>query len=294
MKITKYTDLPEDRTQIEYPLIVSGMPNEVYHRWDGVSNSGLSVIDRSPAHYKYPPSREPSRAMVIGTALHTAILEPERFNAEYMILTGVFARTASEYKSAVKTMGAENVLTQTEGEYVTGMVSAIEKNPEAMDILRSDGYAELSFFAHDPETGVLCRCRFDWLTFTETQIIGVDLKKTQDVSEDQLSKSIFNYRYYVQQPFYMDVFEWATGKKLDDFAFLFSEEKPPHANRVVRLFDMDIDQGRTVYRENLNTYAQCVESGEWPGIVQESTYVSLPAWAQDYPEIITGDNENEQ
>jgi hypothetical protein len=226
--------------------------------------------------------------------LHTAILEPERFTEQYMILTGVFARTASEYKSAVKTMGAENVLTQTEGEYVTGMVRAINQNPEAVEILRSDGYAELSMFAHDPETGVLCRCRFDWLTFTETQIIALDLKKTQDVSDDQLGKTVFNYRYYVQDPFYRDVFFWATGKKLDDFVFLFSEEKPPHANRLVRLYDADIEQGRTKYRENLNTYAECAKSNEWPGIVQESTYISLPMWAQEYPELITGDNENDQ
>ena len=62
------------------------MPNETYHASEGVSKSGLDLMDRSPAHYKNPKLRKSTRNMEIGTAIHAGILEPERFDKEYVIV----------------------------------------------------------------------------------------------------------------------------------------------------------------------------------------------------------------
>ena len=66
------------------PGIYPDLPNEEYHRCDGVSNSMLSDMARSPAHFQAARrrQREETPAMAIGTAIHCAVLEPERFAAE--------------------------------------------------------------------------------------------------------------------------------------------------------------------------------------------------------------------
>src|SRR5690606_39465824 len=68
-------------------IITTSMSNEEYHSLpDSISKSGLDLIARSPAHYRYAERREPTRAMVIGTAIHAAILEPDVFATEYLLL----------------------------------------------------------------------------------------------------------------------------------------------------------------------------------------------------------------
>jgi len=251
-----------DKTQaISLPSLVIGMPNEDYHAHESISKSGLDLIARSPAHYRFRQSMEPTRAMEIGTAIHTAILEPARFDSEYVLLKDVKDRRASEYKQAVATHGTERVLVSTEADNVIGMRESVFSNTQAKKWLNDKGTAELSIFAIDPVTKVTVRIRPDFLN--QDNVI-LDLKKTQDARPDVFSRTILNYRYHVQVAFYMDVFKWATGEDAAGFRIVTVEEKLPHAVMVYRLDDTAIAEGRRLYREALNTYADCLASDEWP------------------------------
>ena len=77
MKIITFDELTPELAAAG--CLVTGMSNEAYHAYDGISKSGLDLIARSPAHYAYRTASEPTRAMVIGSATHAAILEPEVF-----------------------------------------------------------------------------------------------------------------------------------------------------------------------------------------------------------------------
>ena len=254
----------------------TGMPNADYHRAHGVSKSGLDLIDRSPGHFRYSAPRKSTRAMEIGTAIHTAILEPERFAREYMLLKEVTDRRSSEYKQAVKVYGSEYVLTASEADKVAGMQESVYANPHARKLLESDGWSEMSGFAEDPETGILCRHRADRLT---ADGVMLDVKKTQDARSWPFSKSIDNYRYHVQAAFYADQYEWIIGDRLDAFMFLAIEEEMPHGVKLYRLDEETLRQGRLEYRENLNTYAQCKERGEWPTYELDGPeLIGLPSW----------------
>src|SRR5690554_7240947 len=138
---------------IEPPCFIEGMPNEVYHSHpEGVSSSGLKLVERSPAHYRYQAARAPSRAMEIGTAIHTALLEPERFAADYVLLKDVKDRRASEYKAAVKVHGSERVLVSGEADQVAGMQEAVLSNQAMSERLNAEGWRELSLFVDRKST----------------------------------------------------------------------------------------------------------------------------------------------
>lgn len=266
------------KLNMEIPLfsVIKDMPNDVYHAHDSISKSGLDLILRSPAHYKFREYMEPSRAMEIGTAIHTALLEPDRFAKEYVLLKDVKDRRTSEYKQAVSVHGSERVLVAGEADNVAGMQAAVFAHPVASSWLALPGHAELSMFAKDPETGVVVRIRPDYLT--EYGSI-VDIKKTQDARQDAFSKSISTYRYHVQAAFYMDVYQWVTGERAESFRFIAIEEKMPHACMVYKLDDLSIAEGRRLYRQALNTYADCLASGEWKSYDCDSEeIISLPDW----------------
>ncbi|MGP9633753.1 PD-(D/E)XK nuclease-like domain-containing protein [Halomonas sp. AOP43-A1-21] len=69
------------------PGVYSDLSNADYHGGDGVSKSGLDLIDKNPATYRYvktnPEERTETPDMRIGSALHAAVLEPELFVTEY-------------------------------------------------------------------------------------------------------------------------------------------------------------------------------------------------------------------
>lgn len=263
------------------------MPNADYHAAKGVSKSGLDLIDRSPSHFRYAPPRKATRAQEIGTAIHTALLEPDRFAQEYMLLRDVTDRRSSEYKQAVKVHGSEYVLTGSEADKVVGMQESVAHNSHASRLLSSPGWAELSGFVTDPQTGVLCRHRFDRLT---EDGIAVDIKKTQDARADAFSRAVFNYRYHVQAAFYADQYYWITGKALKAFAFIAIEEELPHGCKVYIVDDEAMAYGRFLYRRNLDTYASCVASDDWPGYDAKPEMLSMPPWvAKQAQEEMTTD-----
>jgi hypothetical protein len=277
MKIIDYSELtPELAAQ---GCLVLNMPNDVYHAYAGISKSGLDLIARSPAHYAYRSPNEPTRAMVIGSATHAAILEPEVFAKQYMLLKDVTDRRSSAYKQAVEQFGADNVLTGTEADAVAGMQAALQLNVAAKLRLDEPGWCEIACFASDPVTGVLVKCKFDKLT---SDLLSVDLKTTQDLRD--FAKSVANYRYHVQAAFYSDVFLWATGKQLTGFEFLAVEKEAPNASRIFLLDTPSVDYGRKLYREALDVYADCLRNDTWPMPAGDVEYIALPYWAAD-PEL---------
>lgn len=274
MNITDYTpELAQAHLMGGY---VRNMPNDVYHARPEVSKSQLDLIARSPAHFAYSSPREQTRAMVMGSALHTALLEPERFAQEYMLLRDVKDRRASEYKQAVKVYGADNVLTGPEAVNVAGMQEAAYSNEIAGRLLRAAGEIELSGFALDPDTGCKCRHRFDKLIVD--QGIAVDIKKTRDARPWAFSKSVHEYRYHVQRAYYAAQYEWITGEPLREFWFIAIEEQSPHSVMCYQLDDDALAIGRHLYMQDMAAYVECIDKNYWPGYVQDDTILSLPGW----------------
>lgn len=261
--------------------LVLNMPIDEYHAHPAISKSGLDLIDRSPAHFRYQAEREPTRAMVIGQAIHAAILEPERFAEDYLLLREVTDRRSSVYKDAIKHRPADFVLTGKEADHVAGMQESVRSNKHANDLLSMPGYAEVSVFATCHITGTLMKCRFDYLTESG---IAIDLKKTQDIRYEKVQRAIANYRYHVQDGFYRYVFECATGSNLSAFRFLFIEELMPHATKLYELDDEAKQVGRSQAMDNLNTYDECVKSEVWAYDDSEEL-ISLPTWALDDEDV---------
>lgn len=253
----------------------SKLSNSDYHQSEGISKSGLDLFARSPAHYRYSAKREPTAAMALGTATHTAILEPHIYAEKYVILRDAPDRRSSVYKEAVKQLGAEYVLLGKEADQIAGMQEAVRSNRHAGALL-ADGYAEQSLFTRDPVTGVIVRVRYDWITAAGQP---VDLKTTQDASDEAFGKSIMNYRYHVQDVLYCDAWEWAFGEQPPPMLFLAVESEMPHCTAIHRIPHDFRQYARKLYRAELNSYAACLESGQWPGLQSEPHTTQMPGWA---------------
>lgn len=261
------------------------MTNQEYHSdTSRISKSGLDLINRSPLHYYSAylapdrPERKETDAMRKGTGFHMLTLEPEDF-LHKCIVSPQFDRRSNAGKAAYAefhAMAADKIiLTEQQCIDTKGMISSLRKHPLLSEILRA-GDAEKTFTWEDPETGAPCKCRPDWLSSSTGLVL--DLKSTQDASRYAFGKSAYQHRYHVQSPFYLDGLEH-SGHRMDGFVFAAVESVYPYAVQVYYVDDHVNDLGRYRYKQDLKVYAECLRSGNWPGLPVEISSLELPTYA---------------
>ena len=264
------------------------MPAEQYHSHPAVGHSGLVRIMRSPAHYKDvltdPP--DPTPAMRLGTAFHTALLEPDRFGQTFVVAPK-FDRRTKEGKAQAEAWDTENAgktaLTPEDASKIDGMVTSVRGHIGAARLL-SNGQAEMSGFWSDPETGAACKCRPDFISGSIDDPVGIiDVKTACDASADGFSRAIASLSYDLQAAYYVDGMKELTGRKLP-FFFVVIEKDAPHAVAVYRASEALLETGRSKYRAALELLRWCQEKNSWPGYQPggEIEEIDLPRWAANF------------
>lgn len=271
------------RTQTPLGLVYD-LPNEEYHAGPGLSNSGLTLLAKSPAHYygmHLDPARPPAEekaGQLHGTLCHCATLEPAYFDLRYAVGPTCNRNTKKWHDFVDKHLDAVCIQAD-QRETAFAQAAAVRALPDVNRLL-SAGRPEVSAFWFDEETGVLCRCRPDWVHPMEgCGVILVDLKTYSDASPREFARQVARKKYHVQAAFYSDGYEAASGVLVVGFVFVAVETEWPHAASAVMLDDESLAKGRSEARELTNLYAECVSTGRWPGYGQQIESITLPAWA---------------
>ena len=260
--------------------IVSDLDNELYHKAYGLSCSDLKVMLRSPAHYHasllFPQKTTPE--MLLGSALHTAVLQPELFDEEYMELPKIDRRTKEgkelykQYSDSGKTL-LDSVTVAT----VQKMKGSLMQHPIISSVL-SSGSPELSCFGCLPEfPHTLVKCRPDW--YNEELGVLLDLKTACDASPKAFSKASADYFYHLQNALYQDLFSHVSGKHIQAFLFAVVEKEPPYAVALYQLDADAVEKGRDLYHKALVAYNDSLDRNYWVGYSPRIEILQLPAWA---------------
>lgn len=276
--------------------VSSGSPDEEclenadYHRHSAVSKSHLDQVARSPLHYwsRYlDPNRveaEPSAAMLLGTALHTHVLELDQWDERYVAMPEGLKRTTKEGKATYETLlrDGRQIIGHETYQQVLSMGRSILSHPAAAMLLQWPGKAETTHMWVDGETGLECKCRPDWLTDDGSLI--VDLKTTRDASPLGFRKSVGAFRYYVQAAWYLHGLEQATGRRPDQFIFICVESEPPYASAVYAADSEMISLGYEHAMRDLRLLADCKAADAWPAYSDQVEMIGLPGWMRPRPD----------
>lgn len=263
------------------------MTNDEYHAGPGISKSHLDKIAKSPRHYweaYINPERErqePTAAMILGTAIHTAVLEPDTWASRYAQAPEDINRRTKEGKERWAAFENENagkvILDAEDWQAVLRVRDAVHTHPVAGPLLRG-GVSEQTVYATCPETGDLIKCRCDYLLDERGMI--VDLKSTEDASPAGFGKSVANFRYHLQPPWYQDVFRQAFGEAPPFWVFVAVEKSRPHAIGVYYVDPDMVASARSEARALHRRIVACREAGVWPDYGAEAQPLTLPRWYQ--------------
>lgn len=246
----------------------TSMPSEQYHKHPSMSKTKLDLFARDENllewYLRCPVDEDKLKTLDFGDAMHAICLEPDRLRSEFAVMPPLNLRTNAgrAEKEAFELENAhKRILTADEYKKLQLMFESVMAHPSARRIIEANGMAEHSFFWTDRESGVACRCRPDKVI--ETGGFAADVKTTPELSK--FMYSIEDYRYYVQDPFYLDGLA-SNGIPLDEMRFLVIQkniEAGRYPVMVVTLPQEVVEYGRKVYRENLQAYAEFVERQEF-------------------------------
>ena len=196
-----------------------------------LSYSSLKEFGKSPAHFIAYKNKErtESAAMRFGTAVHSAVLEPEKFKAEY--LTTDVRRGTKAHKALMEENPEKSFLNGSDWFGIGRIKDNVQRNELASDLLNHcDKIEQLveGEIEGIPFRGFVDAMSSDYL---------VDLKTTKDGSEREFQRSAFNFKYYLQAAVYREL----TG--VDDFWIITAENSAPYTITPYLMSQSYLDRG---------------------------------------------------
>lgn len=297
------------------------LSNDQYHAdTEHINGSGLwNLYDRCPAAWRYKDEEdEQSKALVFGTGSHTALLEPERFEAEYARMPtkddfgAELLVTASDMNSWAKERGIKGFSGKTKAEVIkiirsTGEPVRIydeerlfaELNAKGRILLEGDDYDAIMqmravIHANSYYSGLLSGA------YSEVSILGqllgepskvrfdcltrggdiIDYKTAVSAKPDEFFRHVARLGYFMKMAMQHDMFVEAYGHAPRSVNLLVQEKKSPFIPALIRLTDEQLRIGRIQLRSAMEIYKACKKANSWPGYSMGNPVIEMetPEW----------------
>jgi len=248
---------------------IHDIANSDYHSSRGISRSALMEFKRSPFHYWHKHLRnsddigvESTSAMIMGNLIHTMVLEPHKFDDEFVMRPEMDRRTNAgklAFNQFTATLAGRIGVTYEQVQQADAISKAVIASELAQALL-SDCKIEQSIYFTHADTGIQCKVRPDaW-----NGSIVVDLKTTNDASYRAFQTSAFRYGYFLQAGMIYEALR-SIDMVLEKFVILAVEKDAPHAVAVYVLDAEAIGYGCAQFHTLMASYAQCQQNDKWPG-----------------------------
>jgi hypothetical protein len=228
----------------------------------------------SPKHYKAASETErpDTDTFRLGRAVHTAVLEPDRFVLDYVVWTGGrrAGKAWDEFETAADEQG-KTVLKLEQYEQACRIRDAVRGHALVAPLLAS-GKAEQVLEWTDEKTGIKCKGRADLVT---PRVI-LDLKTARHaVDKRRFVSAAYQLGYYHQLAFYSRF----KGDDDVDCVIVAVEPAPPYDVAVYKLDPNAVWAANRDIDKLLARLAECLESDRWPGVFDDVQMIEEPNWA---------------
>lgn len=259
------------------PGFYHDLPFDDYVAIPALNGSSLIHLRRSPMKYRHELDNPtpPTPAMILGTATHRLILEPEKVGDFAVWDQETQARRFGKAWDAFKAENADRqIVTATERDQIVGMAVGARRNLPIMKYANAKGRTEVSMFWTDPVSGREFKGRVDKILDGD---VIFDLKTTRDCHSHGFSGQAYALGYHIKMALYWNGYKALTGKE-PKMRLGAIDSKAPHESAVYRVTKDVLLQGFEELDELLRTLTECESTGNWPPAHEEETDLLLPAW----------------
>lgn len=294
-------------------MIFRDMPNSEYHQIRegadfAVSSSQLKDALKSPRTFykKYvarTEEKEQRDAFDTGTAIHTKILEPEKFDADIAVYEGTRAgakwlafQEENKHKTIVVKSDMKKVDLALEGYEKSEIAKAI-RNAEGVEVelscfitlhvglneiyLQSDeGWFVLGRYGWTPALSIeqdlvsfTAKTRADIINLVNGSIGDVKSTSSDAMDFDEVKRAISSFQYDMSAAYYLDIFnaqailDWEALTPPEYFEWIFVSTTTPTCG-VYRSTPLLLEAGRAKWRRAVLKIADGFRSN-WKGMNEE-------------------------
>jgi hypothetical protein len=245
---------------------------EEYLAIEAVSSGGCADFVKSPAtyhakHVARTLTEPQSEGMLLGSAIHCAVLEADVFRDRYAIGPCNDKRTTT-WKRWAETQGDHlTLLSASQGETIDACTKALRLHDQAAELLWGwPGVAEMSGLWTDDETGLPCKLRFDRVL--RERLTVVELKSSRSADPDTVVRTAVSLGYHRRAAWYVNGHHQIYGTMPNAMLFVtVATEIPPSIleDRVnVWMLDPNLEElGNRDIRSALDGIAAARASGIW-------------------------------
>lgn len=248
--------------------IYQNFPRVEYDKVLALNFSGMKSLKSCPADFMYDFKNEKitTAAMLDGLAFHWRVFEEKKYLSNVKFLEGRLKTT--------KKVGNDIYIHPDKGIEFENMYSSIKKSEVTKNLL-SSGCSEVTIFWNDPEMGIPCKARLDWIN--EKHKIITDLKTTADARLFGFTRSVVKYKYYWQAYWYKEGMGVVTGEPYL-FWFLCIEGSPYYHFKRRRLPSSELLKAENQIRDLKFLFRECLDKDSWPGWEDDLEDIILPGY----------------
>lgn len=252
-----------------------------------LSYSSLKQFAKSPNHFLQYLNREVEEtpAMIFGSAVHCAILEPERWDERYFVLNedDIIAELSEQYKSPrsskaykewkaneIASAGDRTILDLDTMDKIRACTNSFADNPQASHLLQKCIRTESKItFEHK---GHNIRGYIDG----EGMDFMFDIKVISDANPEWMARNVIKNLWHMQGAIY--TFSQHRKQYLEkDYYMIIVESVAPFNTQVYKLDSDFLLKGFNKFEETIDAL------NEWDGNPQgysnDIIHLDVPAWA---------------
>jgi exodeoxyribonuclease VIII len=240
--------------------IIHGLEEAKYRKADGLNQSTLKkVLAVSPFHADYllkNPDRTP--AMAFGSALHTLVLEPEKFQDNYIVAPVCDRRTTEGkrvYAEFSQLIGDREPIKAEDYDDLMGMKASVGNLFESQHGKR---HVESAFFSEILVTEgefkgkrVRLKGKLDCYHEREDSVTIKDLKTVADISN--INGASYHSNWAIQAGLYKDALEFALRKPAA-FVYVCVGKDKPFDCRVAKCTQEMLAKGTLEYGKAIHMW----------------------------------------
>lgn len=262
---------------IQYDLTM-----EEYLKHPALNSSKLKLMLKTPLDFKEGLEEESgdTKSTILGTAVHTLLLESKTFDDRYALQTEDFGdKRAGEGKKRWDAFKKENahksVLGREESLFLQKLKAKVRQNT-SLRLLIAGGKSEVTGFAQIE--GLDLKARGDLLARDTIW----DVKTTTDGVDDyNLYRTIKKYRYDFQAAHYLTVFNRLIGS-FRNFGWIFVDTSSPAQHiRLIKAPEIMIRKALYDHGNVLDMIRDCMKDDVWAGYSQHPVELEMPYWAEE-------------
>lgn len=275
---------------IEINKLIHNMSYEDYAKLPYLRQSQLKWLERSPAHYKASLNKQSvdSDALRFGRIIHTAILEPDRFE-KHFVVEPVFEGFTKDGRLSNRSGAAlqikkewyaniqpdQIVMTVDERNNLKGMIASLLAHPIARRSIEGSSKEAVLTWVQDE---MHCMARFDYIS---KDGLAFDIKSTKNADPRFFYKEIYRMLYHFQAGHYCNGAHISEQLRADAFTFIGVEKEAPWGVCSVTIEKDALKRTRKKCSDLVRLFRDCTINNNWPCYPVESVSCQEPMWAYD-------------